>query len=775
MYDIRQFRPTLFALLMLGFTGFAVAAQTPGVWLIAMSATLLNVWLFNRGSFRPLPRFMANAITLVFAAFLVLRVKSMPGPPILAIGEFLIFLQLIKLYEQRGNRDLAQLLILSLLLMVAAAISTGSLIFGLLFVVYLFLSLYCCLLFHLKTETDHAKAVTGIDESRLNPMTLRQDQRFLTRSMRRLTGTVSFAAITMALLVFLFFPRGTGAGVIGNLAFRPSQAMTGFSDQVSFQDVARISQNEAIVAYVTIQKNGQSWGGLTEQIYLRGTALDTYVSDASDSAERWKWKRTTQGQTDIIPSIGAGEDKPLNDPVAGSDLYQQRIRLLPTGTNTIFALPGAVSIRPEREVRLSRGLADDVLQLQEALTGEFTYNITSSNLPYTQPTTRSAQVPYGQFVIDLARPRRSDDVPKTYPVPQEIRDFAMKDEVAGSDSRGNYAAQRVRLGNRPTTDVDEPLARNIEQYLQKNFSYTLDLTDARRVSEKDPMVEFLYDFKKGHCEYFAGAMALMCQSLGMQARVVTGFKCDDFNSVGGYYTVKQSHAHAWVEVLTNKGWQMFDPTAAGDANGRSRGPGVWRQMMNFFNYLEYTWGNSVVNYDAESRTNIIQNVDSGLTTTAYKTNAYLEAVKSFFLNLQNFYFVSSGLLSFLMATLICVIIGAVIFFLLERIRLRRRARRIGLNSLPNEEQRRLARQLLFYDELVKTLDRRKIERGPHLTPMEFSQSVGYLPAEVYRAIQRLTRVFYRVRYGAHELQGPQQRRLLRAVERIEQILGPAKP
>ena len=123
----------------------------------AVAATLLNMWLFHRGSFRPLPRLVANVITLVFAAFLVLRIKAAPGPPILAIGEFLIFLQLIKLYEQRGNRDLAQLLILSLLLMVAAAISTGSLVFGVLFVIYLFLSLYCCLLFHLKTEADHAK------------------------------------------------------------------------------------------------------------------------------------------------------------------------------------------------------------------------------------------------------------------------------------------------------------------------------------------------------------------------------------------------------------------------------------------------------------------------------------------------------------------------------------------------------------------------------------------------------------------------------------------
>ena len=78
--------------------------------------------------------------------------------PILLIGHFLVLLQLVKLYEQRANRDYAQLIVLSLLLMVAAAINTASLLFGLMFIAYLFLSLYCCLLFHLKVETDTARA-----------------------------------------------------------------------------------------------------------------------------------------------------------------------------------------------------------------------------------------------------------------------------------------------------------------------------------------------------------------------------------------------------------------------------------------------------------------------------------------------------------------------------------------------------------------------------------------------------------------------------------------
>src|SRR5205814_9143634 len=108
-------------------------------------------------------------------------------PMILLIGEFLVFLQLVKLYEQRSNRAMAQLLVLSLLLMVAASINTASLLFGIMLIAYLFLSLYCCLLFHLKVESDHAKVAIALSEEKLNPASLRHDQRYLSRSMRKLT------------------------------------------------------------------------------------------------------------------------------------------------------------------------------------------------------------------------------------------------------------------------------------------------------------------------------------------------------------------------------------------------------------------------------------------------------------------------------------------------------------------------------------------------------------------------------------------------------------
>ena len=761
MYDVRQFRPMLYWLLLLGFTGYALAAETPGLWILSVGGTLLNAWLVTRGKFRPLPRFVANMITLVLAGWMVMQVSTTTS--IFAIGEFLTYLQLVKLYEQRGNRDIAQLLVLSLLLMVAAAISTGSLLFGILFIGYLFLSLYCCLLFHLKAESDFAKQMTGLDESKLNPMTLKQDQRFLTRSMRRLTAVVGTFAIGGALLVFLLFPRGSGAGLIGNVNLRPQQAMTGFSDQVSFQDVARITQNESQVAWVTVTKNGQPWGGNGEIIYLRGSCPDTYVSNAEE-ADRWQWKRTVNGQTAELPSR-ANDD--------GQELYQQDIRLLPTGSRTLFAMPGIVAFRTSRENKPSRGLADDVLVALDAGNNEMTYSVTSTNADSIPA--RDVRRP-GPGTFGFA----GDGSTRSYPVPPEVREFATRDDVAGSDARGNLARQR--LDTKEVTDVDEALARNFETYLRTNFKYTLDLTDARLVKDKDPLVQFLTDFKRGHCEYFAGAMTLMCQSVGMKARMVVGFKCDDYNALGGYYVVRQSHAHAWVECLTKKGWQRFDPTSANEAGAAGRRVTLWQRVRGALNFLEYKWGSNVVNYDSESQSNVITNAESGLNAAMSKTiwiGDLKDKIWSWLMHLigsdnendtwqlKAFYFVLTSLITLVIA----LIVVGLLAFVAIRVRLYRRARRIGLDALPNPDQLRLARQLAFYDQLLKTLERRDIVRGRHMTPREFGTSVNFLPAEAYDLVQGLTRIFYRVRYGEVELQPAQQKRLVRSVERVDTLLG----
>src|SRR5256714_10517252 len=230
MYDIKQFKPTLYTLVLLGLIGFSMAAESMPLLLVSVAAVGLNAWMVMSGRFFPLPRWLANIATILALFYVAQQIVSAHGPPLMFIGQFLVLLQIIKLFEQRANRDYAQLLVLSLLLMVAACINTASLLFGILMILYLFVSLYCCLIFHLKVEADRARAAFAIPEEKISPATLRPDQRYPARPVPRLTFLVSTVSVTMAVVVFLFFPRGPGQVRPRPLHIPPPRQPAGLTD-----------------------------------------------------------------------------------------------------------------------------------------------------------------------------------------------------------------------------------------------------------------------------------------------------------------------------------------------------------------------------------------------------------------------------------------------------------------------------------------------------------------------------------------------------------------
>jgi transglutaminase-like putative cysteine protease len=752
MYDIRQFRPTLYVLLLMGISGFALAAQSPGVWVLATGTLLLNWWLVQTGRFSPLPRWIANTVTFLAMLYAAreLLLSGRSGA-VLAIGEFLIFLQVVKIYEYRGNRDAAQLLVLSLLLMVSAAISTASLAYGLLLMVYLFLSLYCCLLFHLKMESEAAAAALASTQVTVNPATLRQDQRFLSSSMRRLTILVAGVSIAAAVIVFVFFPRMAGAGLLGDMQFRPSETMTGFSDKVSFEDVANISRNDDKVADVQVRHNTQLVSG-TQVLFLRGVTLNTYLARDPQTGQSWSWARFPDTMYLSSPqSAEAGLNTPLRTPTS-KDVWTQTIWLRPTGTDVLFSIGCPHDLTASRELKnLQVCWYDQTIKASsEQLLQPLRYTVEASPAP-TVSGEADEQPPIPHSDID---PR--------------IAALARRPGVSGADAQGPFAARRPV--HDPPGPLDLKIAASIESYLRRNYIYTLDLTPLRQFNGQDPLVSFLFKVKRGHCEFFAGAMTVMCQSLGLQARMVLGFKCDEYNDIGHYYIVRQSQAHAWVEVLGPDGiWHTFDPTSANDA-GVMRKSTLLTRAEHLLDYLEYTWASNVVAYDSTARTNLLT-VASNRLDAARGQSADLLATLRQKLTPDYLSKVSSNVLSITIYVMVFAMFAAVGYFVFERWRLRQRARRIGLDSLPTSDQLRLARQLGFYANMMAFLQARNITRQPHQTPMEFAQSLSFLPAEAYDLIQRMTHIFYRIRYGQARLSAAQQRRLAAALEQLRQCLA----
>lgn len=96
------------------------------------------------------------------------------------------------------------------------------------------------------------------------------------------------------------------------------------------------------------------------------------------------------------------------------------------------------------------------------------------------------------------------------------------------------------------TDREKALA--LEKHLSsKEYSYSLD----RRKQDIsiDPTEDFLFNVKEGHCERYASALALMLRTAGIKSRIIIGYRGLEWNAIGGFYLVRQLHAHAWVEAL----------------------------------------------------------------------------------------------------------------------------------------------------------------------------------------------------------------------------------
>lgn len=117
------------------------------------------------------------------------------------------------------------------------------------------------------------------------------------------------------------------------------------------------------------------------------------------------------------------------------------------------------------------------------------------------------------------------------------------------------------LAQEITAGVDNnifDMATVIETYL-RSFDYTLDIPAPP--PGRDGVDYFLFDLRKGYCDYYATAMVVLCRSVGIPARYATGYAMGDYDHNQHAWVVREEAAHAWVEVYFDEyGWIEFEPT-----------------------------------------------------------------------------------------------------------------------------------------------------------------------------------------------------------------------
>ncbi len=187
----------------------------------------------------------------------------------------------------------------------------------------------------------------------------------------------------------------------------------------------------------------------------------------------------------------------------------------------------------------------------------------------------------------------------------------------------NPKTREVAARWREETPDPEALVQRLLDYYRRDFVYTLKPP----LLGKHTVDEFLWQTRRGFCEFFAGSFVFFMRAAGVPARVVVGYQGGERHPEGDYMLVHQYDAHAWAEVwLAGRGWVRVDPTAAvapariessfadyfsaeeGFLDGsplaleRFRHIGWINSLRLQLDELEYAWAKWVLGYDSNQMT-----------------------------------------------------------------------------------------------------------------------------------------------------------------------------
>jgi transglutaminase-like putative cysteine protease len=249
------------------------------------------------------------------------------------------------------------------------------------------------------------------------------------------------------------------------------------------------------------------------------------------------------------------------------------------------------------------------------------------------------------------------------------------------------------------------------------FDYTTEQSISARVAAgADPVEGFVFDTQRGHCEYFATAMALMLREVGVPTRNVNGYYGAHYNEMGDFYAVRQADAHSWVEVyFDGLGWVTFDPTPpAGRTAGD--GAGFFPAGAKAVEALRNAYLNYVIDYDLGKQLEVLEQM--GVNADRNELRVKVDWAR---LSL----WVGSPIL-----------LGAIAIVILRR---RRR--------------RRLSSEARIYLSLLADLERRGHVREPAESAHRFAQRIGEKHMRLGAALRRFAEVYEAIRFGPRTMGG----------------------
>jgi len=748
---IMTFRKLVYAQVILGVIAYAVAEQNAAMVLAAGTLSTLSWYVVEGPGGKPLPRWLINLGVIAVTIWLFYTQVTRQKPLIIGLGEFILCIQIFKLYERKANRDYAQLIVLSLMQMICASIISAEIVFGILLIGYLALTLFTVLQFQLKMSFDEAseaamkQAPPGQHPTRPRPVVSRGHRKHFNMT----AVACGIGVLATSAILFVLMPRGAGKGILGDWSPPTRRSVSGFDDKVDLSGGTRITTSRVPMMNIQLTLDGQPYGSSERSLLIRGTALDHYDRNAH------RWTRTSAGDHTI--ELESRQRQTLVDAPADAPRLTQTYTLRRQTGGTLFAAYPPVAIQSDRLETARFNNVDQVLSASDPLPSNVQYQIESLH--------------------DPQHPNRTMDLyPKQSTKLTDWEQYANHPILPGSRLQAEtYRILRAynldRDPDAASTTIDWHIAGRIMQYLQSHFAYTLDLPAVP--GGQDPILSFLFDTQRGHCEYFASAMTAMLRSIGIRARMVTGFRATEFNSVGGYYVVREKNAHAWVEVYqAGGGWRAFDPSPPGAIEDiHQPSGGIVALVRDLYEYMEFHWINSVITYDANQRRNVMSSLDDNLSSVTDSGKAMWQSLVDWLRDLRERWVLGwwgYGLVV-IMCCLIALGVGVLIWTI---IRHRRHIRQLQLEAVGRRDQRRLARHLEFYLQMLNVLEKAGHFKPVWQTPASFAEQVTETDPQRYEPVVPLTDLFYEIRFGGRPYDQPRARRIQQHLEQLHRAVRP---
>ncbi len=669
---------------------------------LTLAAVLGSWWADDLRPRIPNYRRLWDVLTGIFLVYAVLDLFFLAESLIAALIHLLLFLLAYKLYNARHHRDLMEIVVLTFLLLVAAATLTVSFGFLLVFCLYMILGIWALLCLHLKRETEAAYPERSRE--------LLARSRMVAPAYLLNSVIVALGSLVLTLAIFLVIPR------VG-LSYLPLRAQigtlsTGFTDQVDLGAYGTIQQDPTIVMRVSFLE-GPSHPDQLPNLRWRGLAFD-----------RFDGRTWSLSDPRTLPARQVRENSFVVSPYrAGLPIVPYEVFLEPIGTSVLFGLPRIVSIQG----RLA-GLGVDA--------GD---GITLPGPPSTRLHYLAVSQPESFRTAMLDRVFARDDYPP------EIRETYL--EVPPLSPRLRDLARQLAAG----AETPYRVARRVEAYLSENLRYTLDL---RPGSGEDPLDDFLFVRRAGNCEYFAASMAILLRAVGIPVRVVNGFQRGEWNEVGQYFAIRQRDAHSWVEVyFPGAGWVTFDPSPRAAFEARLFGESSW--AGKYFDALRMRWNRYVIDYSLSDQAVFAMNL--GRRSAAFRRGlgATWDAWSfRMSLRLRRLWREYGSGLAFLLALVAAA--GTILL---------RRAGDRGVAGAWFLRTRLRQSGVPFYERTLRLLRRRGHSKPPAATAREFATGLPDR-RELKAPVEELTALYERVRFGGERLTAAEERRVAALLQEL---------